>query len=191
MSAAFAPSASWPAAAAGAPWRFARPWREGESADGIRWVLGRNCSLSPRQLAAFYASVCGVSSLIALGFALNGALVVLAFAGIELLVLGVALLVYARHAADADTLTLRGDHLDVEQTDGATARTARFRTEWVSVEPARDDGSLVEISGQGQRVLIGRFLRPEMRAPFARELRAALRLARGASAVRPSEDSPV
>lgn len=147
--------------------------------------------MSPRQLAGFYASICAVSLVIALGFAVSGALVVLAFAGIELLVLGVALLVYARHAADADTLTLRGVHLDVEQTDGAAARKASFRAEWVSVEPARDDGSLVEISGQGQRILIGRFLRPEMRAPFARELRAALRLARDAAVVRPSPDHPV
>jgi uncharacterized membrane protein len=147
--------------------------------------------MSPRQLTGFYLSICAVSLFIALGFALSGALVVLAFAGIELLVLGVALLVYARHAADADTLTLRGAQLDVEQTDGATARTARFRAEWVSVEPARDDGSLVEISGQGQRVLIGRFLRPEMRAPFARELRTALRLARDAATSRSSQDHPV
>lgn len=191
MSATFASSTAWPAPGTGSPWRFARPWREGESDEGIRWVLGRNCSMSPRQLTGFYLSICAVSLFIALGFALSGALVVLAFAGIELLVLGVALLVYARHAADADTLTLRGAQLDVEQTDGATARTARFRAEWVSVEPARDDGSLVEISGQGQRVLIGRFLRPEMRAPFARELRTALRLARDAATSRSSQDHPV
>ena len=64
------------------------------------------------------------------------------------------------------------------QTHGDVRRTARFRAEWVSVEPTHGDGSLVELSGQGQRVRIGRFLRPEMRAAFAQELRLALRTAR-------------
>ena len=47
-------------------------------------------------------------------------------------------------------------------------------------DPVTGDGSLVELSGQGQRVRIGRFLRPEMRAAFAQELRLALRTARTA-----------
>ena len=100
-------------------------------------------------------------------------------------VLGIALLVYARHATDADTLTLSGPTLSVEQTHGSVCRTARFRAEWVSVEPTHGDGSLVELSGQGQRVRIGRFLRPEMRAAFAQELRLALRTARTAPAASP------
>lgn len=193
MSTAFASStaAGWSAIGSAPVWRFGRPYSDVKQGGGVRWVLGRNCSISPRQLAGFYASVCAVSLLIAAAFAFNGAPVVLAFAGLELLVLGVSLLVYARHAADADTLTLQGMNLDVEQTDGSSTRTARFRAEWVSVEPARDDGSLVEISGQGQRALIGRFLRPEMRAPFARELRTALRLARDAAPSARSQDHTV
>ena len=143
MSAVYASSAAWPTPVGALPWRFARPWCDGDLGEGLRWVLGRNCSISPRQLAGFYASVCAVSLLIALGFALHGAPVVLAFAGLELLVLGVLLLVYARHAGDADTLILRGGELDVEQTDGATSRLARFRAEWVSVEPALADESLI------------------------------------------------
>lgn len=151
----------------------------------MQWVLRRNCSVTPRQLGAFYLSVCLVSLLIASGFALHGAPVVLAFAGLELVMLGIALLVYARHATDADTLTLSGPTLSVEQTDGSVCRTARFRAEWVAVEPTHGDGSLVELSGQGQRVRIGRFLRPEMRAAFAQELRLALRTARTAPVASP------
>ena len=169
-----------------APWRFGRTWfGGGAEAAGVQWVLRRNCSVTPRQLGAFYLSMCLVSLLIASGFALHGALVVLVFAGLELLVLGIALLVYARHATDADTLTLSGPTLSVEQTDGSVCRTARFRAEWVAVEPTHGDGSLVELSGQGQRVRIGRFLRPEMRAAFAQELRLALRSARTAPVASP------
>jgi uncharacterized membrane protein len=54
-------------------------------------------------------------------------------------------------------------------------RTVRFRAQWVRVEPTAGEGSLVELSGQGHRVRVGRFLRPELRAAFARELRACLR----------------
>jgi uncharacterized membrane protein len=168
-------SNSWSVASPNAPWRFGRPWVGADQRDGVRWVLRRNCSVTPRQMLGFYLSMCVVSLGIASGFAVHGAPVVLAFAGIELLVLGFALLVYARHATDADTLTLSGPSLAVEQSAGGITRTTLFRTEWVTVEPSREDGSLVELSGQGQRVQIGRFLRPEMRGPLARELRFALR----------------
>jgi uncharacterized membrane protein len=174
-------SPAWSSPGADAPWRFGRAWPSGDAgAGGVQWVLRRNCSVTPRQLGGFYLSMCLVSLLIASGFAFSGAPVVLAFAGLELLVLGIALLVYARHATDADTLTLSGPSLLVEQTHGSACRMTRFRAEWVSVEPALGDGSLVELSGQGQRVRIGRFLRPEMRAAFAQELRLALRTARTA-----------
>jgi uncharacterized membrane protein len=52
---------------------------------------------------------------------------------------------------------------------------AAFRAEWVRVEPVHGKDSLVEISGQGRRLRVGRHLRPELRATLARELRQALR----------------
>lgn len=172
MSATLAP-APWPAAAAGSP----RMGHDACGPDGptVRWVLRRNCSVTPRQLGAFYLSLCVLSGVIAAGFAWQGAAVVLAFAGIELLAVGAALLVYARHARDGDTLTLSGQWLAVEQACGAHVAHTRFRAPWVSVEPRAGDGSLVEIRGEGRRVCVGRFVRPERRAALAREIRQALR----------------
>lgn len=169
-----APS-NWSARPAAGVWRFGRVLPSEGGDGGVQWVLKRNCSLTPGQLLGFYASVCAVSLGIAVGFAWNGAPVVLWFAGIELLLLALALLFYARHATDADTVTLSGQDLTVEQSFGALRTSARFRTPWVSVEPSQGDGSLIELSGQGQVARIGRFLRPEARADFARELRSALR----------------
>lgn len=176
MSLTLAPS-PWPAAPAAAASRFGRAGSL-HDAGGLQWVLRRNCSISPRQLGAFYLSLCGLSLIISAGFAWQGAFVVLAFAGLELLLVGVALLAYARHACDGDTLTLAGQWLSVEQASGPRTRLTRFRAQWVRVEPSAVDGSLVELSGEGQRVRIGRFVRPELRSDLAREIRTALRDAR-------------
>jgi uncharacterized membrane protein len=174
MSASFA-SPSWYVPAPSGAWRFGRVLQSPGQVQGVQWVLRRNCSLTPAQLGGFYLSMCVVSLGIAAGFAFNGAPVVLCFAGIELVLLAVALLVYARHAGDSDMLTLTGQSLTVEQSCGTTCTTVRFRTPWLSVEPVNGDGSLIELAGQGQAVRIGRFLRPDARADFARELRGALR----------------
>lgn len=183
MSIAIAPS-PWPAPpsapALPSPWRFGAPVRLGADHGGrqaLRWVLKRNCSISPRQLMAVYLSLCVVSVGVGLAFWAHGATFVLAFAGLEVLLVGVALLVYARHAADRETVTLDDGELRVEQCVGRQVQRASFRAEWLSVEPAKAQGSLVALAGEGRRVLIGRHLRPELRAAFARELRQAVRRA--------------
>ncbi len=145
--------------------------------------------MTPAQLGAVYLSLCGLSMVIATPFAFHGATVVLAFAGLELLAVGAAMLMFARHVRDGDLLTLTGQTLQVEQSNGSRTVMTEFRAEWVSVEPRHGEGSLVEISGQGHRVLVGRFLRPELRPTLANELRLALRSARSLPpSAFPSED---
>jgi uncharacterized membrane protein len=182
MTATFAPS-PWPAPASPIrplPLTFARELPSGSAPGGARawqWLLQRHCSITARQLVAVYLSLCAVSLAIGALFYVQGAPVVLGFAGIELMLVGVALWVFARHARDHDTLTLVGRTLQVEQRSGARVERIEFNADWLSVEPAAGQGSLVELSGQGRRVRVGRFLRPELRASFARELRSMLRRA--------------
>jgi uncharacterized membrane protein len=178
MSTAAAP-APWPAPAGAVPaWRFARlvP-RAGAAAPALQWALRRNCSITPRQFVLMYLGLCAVSLLIGLGFWWQGAGVVLAFAGVELLAFGLALCVYARHAADRETITLADRAVEVEQHFGPQVERASFRAEWLSIEPAQAQGSLVELAGEGRRVLVGRYVRPEQRAALAQEMRRALRRA--------------
>jgi uncharacterized membrane protein len=78
---------------------------------------------------------------------------------------------------DGETLTLRGPNLCVEQVYGGRHQRVDYHAGWVSVEPRDGEGSLLELSGQGQRVLVGRFLSPHRRPQLARELRLALRAA--------------
>lgn len=156
--------------------------RESELAGGrtggermVVWQLRRNCSLAPRQLLAVYLSLCAVSLVIAGMFWWHGARLVLPFASAELLVLGVALLCYARHATDGESIRLAGGRLTVEQQVGSRAQRVEFAPAWVRIEPEFGDRSLVELSGQGRRVVVGRHVRPELRRQLADELRWAVR----------------
>ena len=176
MSASIA-SAPWSTPSSASPWRSGLPWVRQEDATGVRWILRRNCALTPAQLMRAFLALCGLSLAIALGFAAQGAPVVLVFSLIELTAVGLALVVYARHVCDGDTLTLRDRLLCVEQTQGGRSSVTTFRAEWVTVEPSGARGSLVELSGQGQLVCVGRTVIPHMRANLAQELRQALRLA--------------
>ena len=190
-------SSPWPTSSGtsrGAPWTFGREVQLIElpgAPRALQWALLRNCSISPRHLGLVYAALCAVSLGIALAFFMQGATLVLAFAGIELLAVGIALLVFARHAADRETLTLVGRSLQVEQCIGSRVDRTDFSADWMTVEPAAGQGSLVALTGRGQRVHVGRFLRPELRGAFARELRLALRRAPAAQAATATDaDSP-
>lgn len=159
--------------AMGSPLRFGA--ESGGSERVVQWLLKRNCSITPRQAIRFYASLCVLSMGIALMFWLQGAPLVMPFAGLEMLAVGAALLVYAQHAADHESIRLAAGRLTVEHTSGRVTRRAEFVPAWVRVEPEHGDGSLVELSGQGERIAVGRFVRPELRPQLADELRWALR----------------
>ncbi len=147
------------------------------AADGwsMQWQLKRNCSLAPRQLLGVYAGLCALSLTVATFFWWQGAFMVMPFAWVELLALGAAVLVYARHAADSESIALLNGCLTVELASGGRLERVQFQPGWVRVEAPSADGSLIELSGHGRRIAVGRYVRPELRGALAEELRAALR----------------
>lgn len=173
MSAPFAPDRS------AAHLKFAQVHAEAESRGGVavsvEWSLKRNCSFSPAQLLAVYASLCVISLGIATCFWLSGATLVMPFAWVELVLVGLALLVYARHATDRELITLQPGRLVVEHLNGGRIERAEFVPDWVRVESRDDDRSLIELSGQGQMIAVGRYVRPELRRALAEEFRTTLR----------------
>lgn len=177
-----------PGAPCGAPWLFGREvvlaGQQG-APRALQWRLKRNCSVTPRQFGAVYLSLSVASLLIGGFFYYQGAPLVLAFAALELALVGAALLVFVRHAGDHETLTLAGRSLQVQQRCASREESTEFTADWLTVEPAAGQGSLVELSGRGQIIRVGRYLRPELRAAFARELRLALRQAPPAAAPEP------
>ena len=141
----------------------------------IHWFLQRNCSVTPTQLAWLYASLCVVSLGIGSVFWWLGATLVLPFAWLELAAVGAAFVVYGRHAADGERISLQGRQLVVELETAGRLERAEFDREWVRVELSAADRSLIAVSGRGRSVTVGRFVRPELRPALAREIRMALR----------------
>ncbi|MED5617926.1 DUF2244 domain-containing protein [Ideonella sp. BN130291] len=188
MTATLAPSpwpAPTPAASPCSPWRFARELHT-PSGVVLLWVLRRNCSLSPRQLLRAVLAVSAAALAVALFFWWRGATLVLPFAGLEVLGLVGVVLLYGRHATDHETLTLSNGELQVAHQCGSRVDRTAFRAACVRVEPRAGDASLVELSGQGRRAHVGRYVLPHCRPALAQELRRALR-GTGAAAAKESE----
>ncbi|WP_418319245.1 DUF2244 domain-containing protein [Piscinibacter sakaiensis] len=156
-------------------WQFGRETSDATGDWQIEWLLKRNCSLAPAQMLGLFAALCVVSLSIALFFWLQGATLVMPFAWLELIAVGGAMLLYARHAADRERIELHNDMLTVEHACGNRLERVEFQAAWVRIEPRTGDHSLVELTGQGRRIFVGRFVRPELRRKLADELRAALR----------------
>lgn len=143
----------------------------------IEWFLRRNRALTPAQLGWFYGSLCVISLAIGVAFWFAGAVLVLPFAGVELVAVGIGFLLYARHACDGERICLCGGDLVVELESAGKLERITFRRDWVRVEPLLESRSLIEVSGQGRSINVGRFVRPELRWLLAKEIRMALRCA--------------
>lgn len=151
------------------------------SDQALAWRLRRNCSVTPAQLGGFYASLCLVSIVVGAGFWMLGAPLVLAFAGLELLALGVAMLVYARHATDGETVRLQGGRLIVERDWAGCGERMEFVCAFVQVRVGEGRGALIRIGAHGRQVEVGRHVRPEWRHALAGEMCRALRTSGAAS----------
>jgi uncharacterized membrane protein len=142
----------------------------------MHWRMARNSSFVPGCMLGVFVALAVVSLGIGAAFWWLGAPAVLPLAGLELLVVGAAFWFCSRHSGDVETLTLAERELRVQLRYGRGVHSAAFRAEWVRIEPVHGEGSLVEIAGQGRRVRVGRYLRPELRMALARELRLAVRM---------------
>ena len=141
------------------------------------WTLKRNCSISPRQMALFYASLCAVSLVLAGFFTLQGAWYVLVFSAIEIGAVGAAFLYYARHAADREHIVLNGRCLVVKVIESERSREYRFDVSGVRVDVPGAKNNLVSLVSGATRLEVGRFLTQFKRHQFALELRSALMMA--------------
>jgi uncharacterized membrane protein len=142
------------------------------------WLLKRNCSLSPRQLALAYAVLCAGALGIALVFMLQGVWFVFAFALLELAGIACALLHYARHALDHEHIALTERCLLVERVRAGHSEQVRLDPAWTRISmPDRRRKPLIELESCGVKVEVGRFVTEATRQQVAMELKRELRAA--------------
>lgn len=140
------------------------------------WIMKRNCSLTPRQSASAYLLLCCGSGGIALFFLLQGFWIVLAFALLEMLAVGWALLHYARHALDVERIALTERTLLVERVDAG--RRSQFRLDPARTRvkpPLARTRKLILLESPGTSIEIGSYVSEPIRQQVAHELARAMR----------------
>ncbi len=138
------------------------------------WVLKRNCSISPGQLAQSYLAICGASLLVASYFTWQGAWLIMVFAVLEMAAVATAFVYFGRHATDRECIALNEAELVVELV--RAEKISQFRLDpWRTrvAMPALRHG-LIGLEGNAGRVEVGRFLTERKRREFARELNQEL-----------------
>jgi len=128
----------------------------------------------------FYAGMVIVTFGIAIIFAVNGAWLILPFAGLEMLVLGIVLYVVARRNASWQAISVNSDSVEVIG-HGRSREKHSFQRAWATVvhERPRINGhpSRLLIRSHGRSLEIGDCLGESEKAYLARELGQVMRLA--------------
>jgi len=142
-----------------------------------RWMIKRNCSASPAQVAWVFASVVAVSFAFGAVFAAQGLWLVLPFVGIETLAVAAAFLCYGRRAADYERIEIGGGEIAVEKVEGSRRTVRHLPSPWTRVELqrlGRTGGVTVWLAAGAQRIEVGRHLLDARRMQLAEELKMAL-----------------
>lgn len=142
------------------------------------WLLKRNCSLAPRQLALAYGVLCLMSFSVAAAFGLRGFWYVPLFSLLEMSAVACALLYYARHAADYDRIALGDGTLLVEQVRAGRSRRTRLDPCRTRISLARGGAGLIRLEAKGIMIDVGCYATQAQRCQLVCELRPYLALRR-------------
>jgi uncharacterized membrane protein len=157
---------------------------------GFSLTLRRNCSISPAGLLYVFAALSAAALAIGMGFAIVGAWLILPFAGLEVLGMGVAFVLYARRATDYERIELAGGRLTVEVAEAERRRRYEIdpRRAQVLLEKDAGCGARVWVKGRlhaaagglggaaGEELELGRHLDAGSRVELAAELSRRLRI---------------
>ena len=141
----------------------------------IEWLFKKNCSFTPRQVGLFYLAQSALSLLVAGFFILQGIWIVLAFTCIELIVLAIALLIYARHATDYERITLRPGELMIEISQAGQLIQYVWHISWVKLDRILSPNKLISLAYQGKSIEVGRYMHVSVRQDFLLEFAQELR----------------
>ena len=140
---------------------------------GFTYFRRHASSLDLRLLAFVFGSLAALSAVIAAGFAMAGAWLIIPFAGVEIAALGAAARMIMRRAGDFERLAFSGDRILIEVRERGVARQYEFHRYWARLVTG-ETGS-VALRSHGRTVEIGRYCCAEDRRALAQELRGRLR----------------
>lgn len=144
------------------------------NSEGYKIIARPNRSLSSRGMVKVVALIASFSLVVAFGFSLAGAWMVLPFAGLELLALAYAFYHINCHSDDYESITIDGDILAVEKRDYKNTSQIIFNRYWAKVMlrdlPGGDQSLLLR--SHGKEVEFGRhFMNNDQRLALAQQLK--------------------
>lgn len=138
-----------------------------------KFIARQNCSLSSGNRVFLFAAIFLLLTTISVGFLLAGAWLVLPFAGLEVLVLGIALCAVGKHQNDFERITISGDALKVELQHKEKLNTFEFNCYWARVilnRTSSGNNSRLWIRSHGKQLELGRLLDNDSRLELAGRL---------------------
>ncbi|MEE4375926.1 MAG: DUF2244 domain-containing protein [Candidatus Competibacteraceae bacterium] len=153
---------------------------ESDLNDGhCRFVLSPNQSLSWRGSLWFFLSLLLVSSVIAVSMTMLGFWLILPFAGLEMLALGLGLYVVACRCYEREVILIGAEDIRIERGRGYPRQHFTVGRVWARVVLERCPRdwypSKLLIRSHGRAVEVGRFLHEEERRQLATALTHSLR----------------
>ena len=139
---------------------------------GFTYFRRHASSLDLRLLLPVFGSLAVFSLIIAAGFAVVGAWLVLPFAGVEIAALGMAVRMVLLRAGDFECLAFRGDRILIEIRERGLAQQFEFHRGWAQLVTG-ETGPVV-LRSHGRTVKIGRYCGEAGRRMLTRELRNRL-----------------
>ena len=140
----------------------------------VEFICRRNCSIGPRAMIFVFASLAAVSFGIGATFAALGPWLVLPFAGLEMVALGLAFMLCARGAGDFERIRILPHLLTVEHVRSGRQVVHQFNPHWAKLEIARGSLSIrVLLSQAGRTLELGQYLGFQQRSAFATAFKAA------------------
>ena len=130
------------------------------------------------QLVYIYSIIAGFTLGVALGFFFQGLILILPFAGLELLALGVVLYISAWRGGVREVISITDDKIKVESGRDVPETSCEFNKVWAQVVLEHSwhnwYPSKLYIRSHGRQIEVGRFLNEEERRGLAKELRRAI-----------------
>lgn len=148
-----------------------------EAGDAREWTARPNRSLDPAARRGLIGGLLAMTVLVSVGFMLAGAWMVLPFAGLELIALGLALRAVARSDDAYETIRLEAGRLSVTAHRPHGDFCASFHPFWVRVSlesDGTDRAPLLCLRSHGRQARVGHLMTPDQRRTLATELRGQL-----------------